>query len=125
GTSIDIDNQKKELEKKDEFIGIASHELRTPLTALQGYIKLVEMLPGLPAEVSLYVKKANSSLMKLQHLISDLLDVSKIKAGKLQFDLEIFDLADLVNICIDNCKYIYPSYKIKKELQENIMIEGS
>jgi len=125
GTSIDIDDQKKELEKKDEFIGIASHELKTPLTTLKGYIQLMEMHPNLPAEVSSYVKKANSSLIKLQHLISDLLDVSKIKAGKLKFDLEVFDLTELVNICVDNCKYIYPSYKIKKEVQENIMVEGS
>jgi two-component system phosphate regulon sensor histidine kinase PhoR len=51
GTATDIEDQKKEMEKRDEFIGIASHELRTPLTSLKGYLQLItsykkEDIPG-------------------------------------------------------------------------------
>ena len=125
GTSIDIDDQKKELEKKDGFIGIASHELKTPLTSLKGYIQLMEAQTNLPDNIKLYINKANSSLIKLQHLINDLLDVSKIKAGKLKFDTDVFNLSELVNVCVDNCRYVYPANKIKKELEENISITGN
>ena len=102
GTSMDIEDQMKELEKKDEFISIASHELKTPLTSLKGYLELISETE-LPAPVDSYVVKANSSLNKLQHLINDLLDVSKIKAGKLKFHTKVFNLSDLVKNCIENC----------------------
>ena len=124
GTSTDIEDQKKELEKKDEFIGVASHELKTPLTSLKGYVQLIGQ-SELPEPVKVYIEKANSSLNKLQHLINDLLDVSKIKAGRLKFDTTIFDLSELVKQCVENCRYIYSSHKLTEELEQNIMINGN
>ena len=124
GTSTDIEDQMKQLEKKDEFISIASHELKTPLTSLKGYIELIGETE-LPEPIDSYVVKANSSLNKLQHLINDLLDVSKIKAGKLKFDTTVFNLSDLVKNCIENCKLVYPSFKITKDIATNILISGN
>ena len=79
----------------------------------------------LPEPVKLYIDKANSSLNKLQHLINDLLDVSKIKAGRLKFDRTIFDLGELVKQCSESCRHIYPTHKITEELEKNIMINGN
>lgn len=125
GTNIDIDDQKKELEKKDEFIGVASHELKTPLTSLKGYVQLMENQDNLTDEGKIYVSKAISSINKLQHLIDELLDASKIKAGKLKFNKNIFNLTELVEQCIENSNYMYPAYTIKKELKNNIMVNGN
>lgn len=125
GTNIDIDDQKKELEKKDEFIGVASHELKTPLTSLKGYMQLMEYQDNLTDEAKVYLNKATVALNKLQHLIDELLDASKIQAGKLKFSKNIFNLTELVNQCIENSGYMYPSYAIKKELQDNIMVNGN
>jgi two-component system phosphate regulon sensor histidine kinase PhoR len=125
GTSTDIEDQKKEIEKKDEFISVASHELKTPLTSLKGYIQLIGNKKDLPEDISLYISRANGSVNKLQHLISDLLDVSKISAGKLEFSKNVFDLGELIRSCVENSNYIYPGYTIKEELNENIKVRGN
>jgi len=125
GTNIDIHDQKKELEKKDEFIGVASHELKTPLTSLKGYIQLMEFQENLSDTAKIYVSKATSSVNKLQHLIDELLDASKIKAGKLKFNKEELNLTDLISLCIENSTYIYPLHQIKKELQGEIIVCGN
>src|SRR5436190_6636711 len=125
GTCIDIDDQKKQLERKDEFIGVASHELKTPLTSLKGYIQLMEFQDNLSDEAKIYVTKATSSINKLQHLIDELLDASKIKAGKLKFKKHPFNLSELVSLCVENSTYMYPSFKIRKELQDDIIAYGN
>jgi two-component system CheB/CheR fusion protein len=125
GTCIDIDDQKKQLERKDEFIGVASHELKTPLTSLKGYLQLMGIQENLPASVKSYISKANISLTKLQRLVDELLDVSRIKAGKLEFSKQVFNLTELVIQCVENSSIMYPLYTIKKEFEEDIMVMGN
>lgn len=125
GTNIDIDDKKKELDKKDEFISVASHELKTPLTSLKGYIQLMEYQNNLPESSKIFVTKATSSINKLQHLIDQLLDASKIQAGKLKFNKEELDLTKLVEQCIENSQYMYPAIKIVKELENDITVYGN
>jgi two-component system phosphate regulon sensor histidine kinase PhoR len=98
------------MEKRYEFIGIASHELKTPLTSLKGYLQLItaNKKDELPEKVVQYVAKANKALSKLQILINDLLDVSKIKAGKLEYSFSIVNIAELIRMSIENAEHIYP-----------------
>ncbi len=125
GTHIDIEDQKLEMDKKDEFIGVASHELKTPLTSLKGYIQLIEQQNYLPADVENYIRKANESITKLQHLINDLLDVSKIQAGKLQFTMEPLDLNALLLSTIENSQHIYKTYRIIKNIDADLRVYGN
>src|SRR4030095_4543631 len=126
GTSIDIDDKKKELEKKDEFISVASHELKTPLTSLKGYIQLMEFeKEKLPENFAQYIKRANDSINKLQNLINDLLDVSKIQSGKLEFPVAEFNLSHLVKEAIDSCEYMYPGYHFKMDMEKNVFVKGN
>ncbi|MEO6611279.1 MAG: ATP-binding protein [Chitinophagaceae bacterium] len=125
GTSTEIEDQKKEMERKDEFIGVASHELKTPLTSLKGYIQLMELQENLPVEVNRYIHKANESVTKLQHLINDLLDVSKIQAGKLKFDMQLLDLKDIIHSSVENSTHIYSSHTFKKENIAPARIKGN
>ena len=127
GTATDIEEQKKAMEKKDEFIGIASHELKTPLTSLKGYLQLLASYKkgDMPAVVKTYVDKANSSMNKLQHLVNDLLDVSKIQAGRLEYKLEKLDISPLISAWIENAEHVYPECKFINGAQTSYMIKGN
>jgi PAS domain S-box-containing protein len=98
GTSTNIHEQKIEMEKKDEFIGIASHELKTPLTTVKAYAQLLETeieKKDEPVEKS-YMARMQTSLSKLEGLIADLLDVSKIQSGKLEMKYEKVNINELI-----------------------------
>jgi two-component system, OmpR family, phosphate regulon sensor histidine kinase PhoR len=125
GTFTDIEDQKRQLAKKDEFISVASHELKTPLTSLKAYIQLISNSKYLPEDIALYVKKANQSVNRLQSLISDLLDVSKIQAGKLTFTTECFNLSELIASCVENISHVYASHSIKKKLDPVLTVKGN
>jgi two-component system, OmpR family, phosphate regulon sensor histidine kinase PhoR len=125
GTATDIEDQKQEMEKKDEFISVASHELKTPLTSLKGYLQLLGEYPELPEMIRNYIVKANSSIIKLQHLINDLLDVSKIQAGKLEFSKELLDISELIRSSVENAIHIYPKYKFNSDITPRLMVKGN
>jgi len=127
GTATDIEDQKKEMERKDEFIGIASHELRTPLTSVKGYLQLISSFKkeDVPHAIKQYVSKANIALNKLQHLINDLLDVSKINAGKLEYALTPVNVRELVKTSLENAGHIYPEYTFEYESEGDLAVLGS
>jgi two-component system CheB/CheR fusion protein len=126
GTATDIEEQKRAMEKKDEFIGIASHELKTPITSLKGYLQLIshkkEILPDM---VKQYIDKAIISLNKLQRLIDDLLDVSKIQAGRLEYVMQPVDLTELVRQCTENANHMYPNYNFISKAEAGLLINGN
>ncbi|HEY0246062.1 MAG TPA: ATP-binding protein [Mucilaginibacter sp.] len=126
GTATDIEDQKREMERKDEFIGIASHELKTPLTSLKGYLQLISYKKeSLPPVVKQYIDKATIALNKLQRLVNDLLDVSKIQAGKLEYAVAPLNLTDMVKAGVENAQHIYPSYQFEIRDGEDIFITGN
>jgi two-component system phosphate regulon sensor histidine kinase PhoR len=127
GTATDIEDQKKEMELKDEFIGIASHELKTPLTSLKGYLQLMSSYKRdeLPPTVKQYIDKANNSLNKLQRLINDLLDVSKIQAGKLEYAFNKVNLTELIKTCVENAEQIHPASNLIIRDGHDYMVDGN
>jgi len=127
GTATDIEDQRRAMEKKDEFIGIASHELKTPLTSLKGYLQLLASYKKdeLPPTVKTYVDKANSSMTKLQNLVSDLLDVSKIQAGRLEYELGRVNLSSLIASWVENAEHIYPNSNFDNQAHDDFWIDGN
>lgn len=127
GTATDIDDQKKELERKDEFIGVASHELKTPLTSLKGYLQLlsVQAKDTLQPSMKNYLDRATNSVYKLQHLVDDLLDVSKINAGRLNYVLEPVNLKDIVDACAENAIHIYNSFQFEVDNEVNLIVKAN
>lgn len=72
--------------KKDEFLSVASHELRTPLTTIKGYSQLLATIGNdiAPEERSNYLRAVLSEIERMMGLISELLDVSRIRTKRLQ-----------------------------------------
>jgi PAS domain S-box-containing protein len=86
----DLTERKKIENIKDEFISVVSHELRTPLTSIQGALGL--LLGGAVGRFNDKAKKllniAESNCGRLVRLVNDILDIQKIEAGKMVFDLK-------------------------------------
>ncbi len=119
---LDITERKKLEQRKDEFLGIASHELKTPLTSIKGYVQILERIIQEMGDdkARVLVSKTNTYIDKLNSLIVDLLDVSKIQAGKLQFNLERFDFSQLVK---ESVQAIQPTTQHKVTLKSSVKAE--
>jgi len=93
GACVDITEQKHMQQQKDDFIGIASHELKTPVTSIKAYTQVLErmLLKKGEAREAAMIGKMDAQLNRLTNLIGDLLDVTKINSGKLQFNDQDFD----------------------------------
>ncbi len=101
GIGFVLDNSaRKELEqRKDDFLSMASHELKTPLTAVKLQTQLVRkrlVRQGL-AEAAAALAKIDEPVKQLERLIGELLDVSKIQAGRLEYLQELVDLDALLH----------------------------
>ena len=87
---------------KSEFLANMSHELRTPLNAVIGFsdMMLHKTFGPLPVRYEEYAKLINQSGNHLLSLVSDILDLAKIEAGRFQADFRTFDLAACVEECM-------------------------
>jgi signal transduction histidine kinase len=93
---------------RDEFLSIASHELKTPLTSLQLQIDGLDRLLGRrperaldPSRLQSTVKAVSTQARRMAELVNALLDVSRIAAGRLEFDPSELDLTELARQTVD------------------------
>jgi signal transduction histidine kinase len=92
----------RELDRlKDEFISLVSHELRTPLTSIRGYLELLREDGKLDDDQLRYVAIVDRNSERLLDLVSDLLFLAQVDAGKLNFELKPVDLEALVADCVE------------------------
>lgn len=103
----DINQLKALLQQRDEFIGIAGHELKTPLTSMKAYAEIVqEQLEEMGnAEESALVGRINRQIDKLTTLINHLLDTTRISEGKLQLNIDAFNINELLAERIEEIRY--------------------
>lgn len=110
----EIEVRKAAEAQKDDFIAMVSHELKTPLTSLKGYLQLLMMHADSisKAETLSFLDTANRQANKLNSLVNDLLDISKIENGKLKFNVRRFNFQQLLLNTIHMMKLVNPDCNI-------------
>ncbi len=86
---------------KDEFLAILSHELRTPLTAMLGWVRMLQTGRLSPEQVKQALESIDRNTRVQAALINDLLDVSRITAGKLTLERQCVDLVQVTAAAIE------------------------
>ena len=112
----EIETRKEAERKKDEFISIASHELKTPMTSIKGYIQLLErsLDKNDKETIRTRLRKVQNQVEKLNLLIADLLDISKIESGKLKFNKNYFSFDELLEHIVEIMQQSNQHIKIEK-----------
>jgi len=118
----DISERKRMERMKNEFVSTVSHELRTPLTAITGALGLIAggALGTLPEQAGQMVALAHKNSQRLTHLINDLLDMEKLMAGKLRFDLQPQPLMPLIDAAMRDIQAYADQYEVRLDLTERV-----
>jgi signal transduction histidine kinase len=114
------------MRKKDEFMSIASHELRTPITSIKGAMQIVEKLADKQQDKTMhgFIVKANKQLNRLNEILGDLLDVTKIQQGQQLIKKSNFLIKDAVDECSAEVVMDNKLYPLSIEVGTDIVVCG-
>jgi signal transduction histidine kinase len=98
---------------KSEFVANVSHELRTPMTSIKGYVEVLLMGAAGPLneQQTRFLHVVRSNTQRLNVLVNDLLDVSRVESGRAALTFEPLDLEEIAQEVIDDLK--------RRSLEEN------
>lgn len=115
-TLHDVSESWQAEKRKDDFVAISGHELKTPITTLKAYLQILQSRFAKidDEEANRYLLKMSTQIDRLTNLVKDLLDVTKVGAGKLELNKEFFDFDSLVDEAIEDFQRIAPSFKFIK-----------
>ena len=123
GTNTNIDIQKSNEQRKDEFLAIASHELKTPLTSIKAFNQLMKRSKD-PKKIQGFVEKSASQIFRLEQLITDLLDVTKINSGNMTFEKETFQFSEIIATAVQTVQTMSPDHELLLENSIEIPYHG-
>ncbi len=122
----DITEQKELERRKDEFISMASHELKTPVTSIKGFTQLLlrRFQQRDDREALHFLSRMDAQLNKLVKLINDLLDISRMQTGQLEYRQEPFELDVLAQEVIENMRGMTQTHSLILENSEPVCVFG-
>ena len=120
----------------ETFVGVVSHELKTPLTTLQGYYELLarrlnraqfdqaqaEDLIPLVSMARTLIENSEDSLRRLGRLINDLLDYSRVRHGRVEYRMELCDVAPIVTQVVEEQRHLAPERTILLARPEGALV---
>ncbi|MBN1465132.1 HAMP domain-containing protein [candidate division KSB1 bacterium] len=120
--------QMKKLERmRSQFLGNVSHELRTPIFTLQGYLETLMQNPNAEPKRK-FIKSAYRQAARLNNLLTDLIDISRIESGEMQMTFIAFDVhhwlqkmvADVRDIAVEQSIEL----RLVNDVRENVQVLG-
>jgi signal transduction histidine kinase/ActR/RegA family two-component response regulator len=129
----DLTNQRRreqlqaESQRKDEFLAMLAHELRNPLAPIRNAAKILRLMA--PADPQLQRARGviERQVTQLARLVDDLLDVSRIRGGKIRLDREPVDLASVISFAVETARPLIEERNHQLELDvpaEPMLVEG-
>ncbi len=119
GAFTDIHSIKEEEQRKNDFIKIVSHELKTPVTSIKGYVQLLLMILDqeknveVPHQFSPTLLRIDKMLTKLTRLITEMLDLSRIEAERLELQMQMISINTLVDDTIEDIRHSHAHHRIE------------
>jgi len=112
--------------QREDFIGVASHELKTPLTSLKAFTQVLESRFKNSTDTSSHeiITKIDYQVNRIVSMINDMLDVSSLQAGGLNFSIAKFDLNDLVSEISQNLQQTTKKHRIVADLARIDTVPG-
>lgn len=120
GTNTDITERRRVEQMKAEFVSTVSHELRTPLTSINGVLGLLRggVLGPVTEQAQTMLEMAYKNSQRLTDLINDLLDMEKLAAGKMHFDLQTQEIMPMVTQAIESLRAYADQHQVRLVLKE-------
>ncbi|TSJ36454.1 PAS domain S-box protein [Mucilaginibacter corticis] len=110
----DITDRREIERRKDDFLSIASHELKTPLTTIKGYVQIMQRLMPDSADDKFkdILRKTGIYVERLNSLIAELLDMSRIQTGNIELHKEEFDFDKAIHEAVENIQAATKTHRI-------------
>lgn len=110
----DVTERKAAERAKSEFVSTVSHELRTPLTSMKGALKMASsgMVGEVPDKMKNLLDMAGRNTDRLVTLINDILDLEKIEAQKMVFNLERLDMVEVIEQAVEANRFYADKYNV-------------
>lgn len=106
---IEIKKEREINEKKSEFISIASHEIKTPITVVKAYAQMLKMMKSECSDkANEIIDRLNGQTNKLSYLANQLMDVSKVENGNLEYDFVPTKINQFITEILSVLKHVYP-----------------
>jgi PAS domain S-box-containing protein len=123
GVIQDITEQKKDEQRKNDFIGMVSHELKTPLTSLSAYIQILQKgFKGTDQILIGLLDKAYGQIKRMNRMINGFLTISHLESGKIHLNKEHFRLDKLLAATIEEISMMGPDHQFKHLSGDAIMV---
>ena len=122
-TATDAEVYRQTERLRQTLLAAVSHDLRSPLAAIKASVTdlLQDDVERLPEERREALEAIDSESERLNALIANLLDMSRIEAGVLQAKVEMVDVGDAISTSVANVSHVWPDLHVRERLEDGVM----